>query len=33
MIGFIRNNVANILYLAGSICFLVGTLYNMLKKG
>ena len=29
---FIGENVANILYAVGSICFLVGTLVNMLTK-
>ena len=32
MFQFIKENLANILYSIGSICFLLGTLINMIKK-
>ena len=29
---FFANNIANMFYLLGSIFFVIGTLYNMVKK-
>ncbi len=32
LIEFVINNAANILYIVGSLCFLIGTLINMYKN-